>query len=298
MKRFFKALFSGLGWIALYFATQYAVMLVYALVTTFGKVFNFVLSNPGGDYSQIITDIANRLLEHALELSLFSVLVFIALVFIILSARGKSLKWELALFAVKPRELPAPILLGVGLNILVTAVLSVLPLPEGALSEYARYVEKITLGSLFIQLLYVVIAGPFAEELLFRGLVYGRLRRGMHWRMALLLASALFGLIHLVPIQMAYAFLAGIVFNLILVRYRSLWPCVAAHMAFNLTSIIISAIIGDDDNPAIVAGLFIAGFAITAGALLLAKKTAPVFASATAAEPEPAPAEIPGGGDD
>ena len=84
----------------------------------------------------------------------------------------------------------------------------------------------------------VVIGGllvPFGEELLFRGILFGGLRR-----YGLVVAAAasglVFGLAHGLNAVFAAALLLGVVNCVLYERTRSIWPAVAAHAVFNLVS--------------------------------------------------------------
>ena len=55
---------------------------------------------------------------------------------------------------------------------------------------------------------------PLVEELLFRGAIQGyMLREGMKPLNAILIASAIFGTVHMNPIQVPFAFAIGLIFG-------------------------------------------------------------------------------------
>jgi len=66
--------------------------------------------------------------------------------------------------------------------------------------------EALFAGNILVQLLGAGIFAPVAEEILFRGLTYQRMKRmaGAGW--AMILSSLLFAVYHGNPIQMMYAF--------------------------------------------------------------------------------------------
>ena len=80
--------------------------------------------------------------------------------------------------------------------------------------------------------LYVCLAAPIAEELLFRGLLlrslepYGK-------KFALLVSSVLFGLFHANPVQTPYAFLVGLLLGYAALQYHVVWAIVL-HILNNL----------------------------------------------------------------
>ena len=75
------------------------------------------------------------------------------------------------------------------------------------------------------------------EELVFRGLMFKRLRERAPFWQAALYASAVFAFLHMNMIQMIYGFLLGMVFCYIYEKYGSVKAPVAAHIAVNLLSV-------------------------------------------------------------
>lgn len=94
--------------------------------------------------------------------------------------------------------------------------------------------------SFFSMLLWIGIAAPAAEELVFRGLVYRRLKDYVHPTLAMLLSAVGFGLYHGNVIQFLYATFMGIIFVRILERSRSMWGCILAHMGANIWSVVLT----------------------------------------------------------
>ena len=110
-------------------------------------------------------------------------------------------------------------------------------------------VEKVTAGGGMVALLALecLCVGLF-EEMAFRGVVFlGILerRRGRVWDivMAIILSSAIFGVIHAVNLfymspgavlqQIGYSFLIGAMCSVVLVRTKNIWLCVVLHGIFN-----------------------------------------------------------------
>lgn len=71
------------------------------------------------------------------------------------------------------------------------------------------------------------------EELLYRGAIYGLLRRGLGPTAANVVQAALFSLAHALSIRLPWTFLLGLVLGEVRRRTGTLWVCVAVHFAFN-----------------------------------------------------------------
>ncbi len=81
------------------------------------------------------------------------------------------------------------------------------------------------------------VAVPFAEELLFRGLIYRWLRARWGLWPGVLASALLFGAVHVIVEVALGAFLVGIALALVLEYSRSLWAAVVLHVAFNCGSL-------------------------------------------------------------
>jgi membrane protease YdiL (CAAX protease family) len=90
-----------------------------------------------------------------------------------------------------------------------------------------------------------VFLAPIVEEIFYRGVVYGQLRRSISIGPALILSSALFSLSHIhIFLQgggVAYTveaavtlFVSGVVFGWLYMKYQSIFVAIAAHSVYNL----------------------------------------------------------------
>lgn len=98
--------------------------------------------------------------------------------------------------------------------------------------------------------LTTVVMAPLLEEVLFRGLLqdatvnrYGAVR-------GILIASAVFGVVHLIPMQVISAFVMGLVLGYVYYRTRSLLPPVLLHAANNLIAYLTMDITLEDGSQA------------------------------------------------
>ena len=82
-------------------------------------------------------------------------------------------------------------------------------------------------------ILHAVLLAPIAEELVFRGLFYRRLKAHLGIGWAIGISSAVFGAVHGNVIQFVYATLLGIFLALIYERSRTLAAPILAHMLAN-----------------------------------------------------------------
>jgi uncharacterized protein len=133
----------------------------------------------------------------------------------------------------------AAILAGVGIAIDITL---------GLISEAARvpshwtewFDEDLAWGShgvLVASLLGTVVFAPVLEEIVFRGLLYGTLRRWVGWPAAAVLSAAVFAAAHGYGVAgFGSVFASGVLWAIAYEKTRSLLPGMAAHAANNVSA--------------------------------------------------------------
>ena len=90
-------------------------------------------------------------------------------------------------------------------------------------------------GRKAVGLLVAVLVAPFCEEILYRGFVFGALRRKIPPISAALVSSAIFATVHWYSLTgWCVVFLMGLLFCWLFQRTNSLWPGVLAHAIYNL----------------------------------------------------------------
>lgn len=84
-----------------------------------------------------------------------------------------------------------------------------------------------------VMFLIMGIAGPFSEELVFRGIVYQGYKKSGTILQAMLLSALLFALMHMNFNQAAYAFVIGAIMVLMVEATGSIWSSILIHVVFN-----------------------------------------------------------------
>ena len=110
----------------------------------------------------------------------------------------------------------------------------------GASEEYEQTMSALYAASLPMQLLCLGILVPMCEELVFRGLMFRRIRQRGTFLQAALYTSAVFGFLHINMVQMIYGFCLGIVFCYLYEKYGSVKAPVFAHMTANVFAVFMT----------------------------------------------------------
>lgn len=137
-------------------------------------------------------------------------------------------------------ELLITVVLAVLMNQALSWLISVLLLPAGASNAVQ---EELLDSSVLMQVIGMGIFVPVTEEVLFRGLVYGRLQRYLSRLGAVLAGAALFALYHGNLVQAAFAFPMGIVLCLLYRYGGGLCLPILFHAASNLSTILMNVLL-------------------------------------------------------
>ena len=131
----------------------------------------------------------------------------------------------------------------------------------------------------------ITIMAPLVEELLFRGAIQGyMLRKGMKPLNAILIASAIFGIVHMNPIQIPFAFAIGLILGWLYYRTGSVVPGIIGHFINNSIACLQMATLTEEEFNTKTIDLigevptyllFAASLAVTIGMFLYLKKRLP-----------------------
>lgn len=102
--------------------------------------------------------------------------------------------------------------------------------------------EQLLASQLAVQIIGLGILVPVAEELIFRGLLYARIRRTLPVWASVLTASVIFALYHGNMIQILFAFPMAIILTLLYEKGKWISYPILFHMGVNLTTVVLGAL--------------------------------------------------------
>ncbi len=110
-----------------------------------------------------------------------------------------------------------------------------------SISTYQYSMDRITEGkSLLMMIFGMGIIAPAAEEVIFRWLVYLRLRDWLKRPVAVVISGLIFGIYHGNIVQGIYAGILGIAFAWILEMSGNIYSSMLLHMGANIWSLVIT----------------------------------------------------------
>jgi membrane protease YdiL (CAAX protease family) len=117
-----------------------------------------------------------------------------------------------------------------------TAALSLLGIDQGEANPEEVWRNA---GPLIVVTIGTVLMAPIAEELFFRGFIYGGTERRWGWWRAAVASGLLFALAHLSPIVIPPFLVVGILFAWLYRKTGSTVPSIAAHALVNATAVVV-----------------------------------------------------------
>lgn len=149
---------------------------------------------------------------------------------------SRTIYWEK-----KAISLPVWLLLiaaGIGAAVGINYLFFVTGLTGLFAAEYDTVTEALYGRDLLLEVLVMVIAAPLAEELLFRGLLFRRMRTYCSYLPAALITSLIFAAFHGNILQGAYGFAVGIALTYVYEQLHTIWAAVCVHAAANGISLL------------------------------------------------------------
>jgi len=271
MKEKIKSFFAAIGCLIFAMLMQFIVGAVGGIIL--GIIYTVNAKN-GSESSAAYMDMQGlqNFISSNMNIILILINVLIVIIFtVIYKVRKKNIKEELQFRKTININIILAIILGLSICIFDSGVLALIQ-EAGLLTEQFAYTEEIlspiTNGNLILTIISVVIVAPFAEEFLFRGIIYKTLNKNISVVWSIIIQALLFGVFHANLIQGAYATLMGILFGYATYKTKSLWPAIIMHITNNLSASLMPKIIQES---ILSTGVYI-GFAV-AGTIGIAVST-------------------------
>jgi hypothetical protein len=129
------------------------------------------------------------------------------------------------------------IIIAACLSVALNNIISMTPLVE--LSSGFKEANEAFYGSTFaLELVSSALFTPILEELVFRGIIFTRLRRELPKYTAIALSALIFAMVHWNLVQFIYALILGFVLALLMERADHLYAAVLGHITANLIAVV------------------------------------------------------------
>lgn len=99
--------------------------------------------------------------------------------------------------------------------------------------------DRLLQGNIIYRIFAIGVIVPITEELIYRGLMYNRIKKETGVISAIFLSAFAFGLFHFNLVQGIYAFIIGLICALCYEIYGNITVSIAMHMAINIVAVLL-----------------------------------------------------------
>ncbi len=256
LKNGLHAFLRALFYYFLFNGVQFAVMFVYGFALIFSV-------GPYHTEEELLEIIFSHTMENIHIILILSALLTVLVLALSFRIRKMDALEQTHLRPIERRAVLPSLLLGASLQIVSLFTILLIPFPQKMIDSYNESTGLITGGPLWLELISVVLVTPVLEELIFRGLVFSRLRRGMSLWLSVVLSAVIFGWAHGHLISFLYAGALGICLALLMKRQNdSILAPILTHAGFNGTSYLLG-LLPENINALLFFSLYFAAIAVT-----------------------------------
>lgn len=270
MKNVGKSIGKAALYFLVYFGTQILVSSVFSVVITTKLTTEMMAGNEELDMAVLTQKVMDVVMSQAMTMTFIAGIIALLIYAVVFLVRKKNFLTETSIGPMPVKGIFPVILVAAGFNVMVSMLLPLFPFPESWIVSYQQNSSVIGDGNTVMAWLCTIVMAPVLEEIVFRGLVYTRLKQGMSKIVAAVITSLLFALVHGTIIWGIYTFLLSMLLIWTFERYQSLTANILLHLFFNLTGMILSSL-GDIPNVAGVVLIIVAVVMFVAGIFLISR---------------------------
>ncbi|MBE6138930.1 MAG: CPBP family intramembrane metalloprotease [Firmicutes bacterium] len=165
--------------------------------------------------------------SKSLVIVLITAIIFIPILYIVFKKYKTTNNFKL-------KDIFIPITFGITISLIYNIVLF-------QLNNYLNFTNNFEVSSIpiIIQIICSGILGPILEELVFRGIVYNKLKEFNKSIVSLILTSVIFSIFHNDIVNAIYAFGVSFIFIYLYEKYKTLKAPILMHIFLNTTIILM-----------------------------------------------------------
>jgi len=229
-----------MAYFTVYFLTQIIVSIAFGIGLTAKLTIELMESGEELDTSAMMIQVSEEIVNHAMLMTFIAGIITLFIYWLVCVIRKKKFTKEVCIRPIPVKAVFPIVLMAACFNIITSVIISIIPWPQSWMESYATNSSVID-GSLMTWLTAVLMA-PILEEVVFRGLVYTRLKKGLGVIAATIMTSLIFGIAHGTIIWFIYTFIFSIVLIWVFEKFQSLTASILLHLAYNLSGMALSLI--------------------------------------------------------
>lgn len=231
--KYIKNIFKVLIWPILFMIGQFLIQYIFVSIFNSNETAGFNESQ-FLEYiktEEYITKLNNYINSKTLIIILITIIIFFPIFFYIYKKYRQKNTFNV-------KNIFIPMLLGISISLIYNITLYIF----NNIIYFTNIFEPSKLPIL-VQLISSGICGPVIEELIFRGVVYNKLKMFNKKRISAVLTSIIFAVIHLNLINVIYTFFISFILIYLYENYKSLKAPIIMHICLNCTIILMLPLI-------------------------------------------------------
>ncbi|MCI9435486.1 MAG: CPBP family intramembrane metalloprotease [Bacilli bacterium] len=234
--KYIKNILKVLIWPIIFIIGQFLLVIIFGVIFNAIKFNDIKLANDGLKNDELTLtfnefikteeyqiELQNYISNNALSITIITFIVFGFILYKVYCNYKKEYDRKICF-----KDICMFIILGVAMNLSYNLII-------GSLNNLFSFGDNYFIINIDI-LTYIIctgVLGPILEELLFRGIVFNRLKKFSKQMKSILLASFIFALFHANPIQMLYAFCLSFILIYVYEKYKNIKAPIIVHIASN-----------------------------------------------------------------
>lgn len=243
-----KKKWTAIAWTALYVAITFMVQII--LSFAYGMIGFFVAFQSAGRIMD--TEAVQEGIQYAMDLltkGWMMILITLLCDMVLMAGFGTWYYFRERQYPFRPNYKSAFSLKNIGCiivmgvlgqyasNLIATLTGVLIPSAMDSYEDLAQNFDLST-ASPVLMILAVCIVGPIAEELVFRGMIFGKLRRAFSFWPAAIISGIMFGVFHMNIMQGVYASVLGVLLAYVYEKTQTIFGSIFFHIVFNASSYI------------------------------------------------------------
>lgn len=237
---YIKHLFKVLIWPIIFIVGQFLLVIIFGVIFNATKFENIKLENDHlakeevtnifNDYiktEEYQNDLQNYILDNSLIITIITFIIFGVIFY-----KNYQIYKNVYNKKVSIKDIFILIILGIVLNLSYNLILGSL----NNIVHFTNNYDSINI-SIMIYIICTGILGPILEELLFRGIIFNKLKVFNKQMKAILITTFIFAIFHSNPVQMLYAFCLSFILIYVYEKYKNIMAPILVHVASNTINI-------------------------------------------------------------
>ena len=230
-----KSIWRLISPIVLYYGITFIVSIFGSMIVTL----QIMQSSTATDEAQLIDELFMKAMDMSVPVVCISAIITIPFLLRMMRKDRKNYKTKGDLTSLKKGTFIFCFISGICGSVAGSILVTVSQMGE-VFEGYEEVATQIFSYDIVLQLIVLGVVAPIVEELIYRGLIYQRLKGFATIRQAFIISSLLFGLTHGNLIQAIYGFFMGLLLAYVYEKYKTLAAPILCHCGANLISVVLS----------------------------------------------------------